>query len=42
MNEELHEKLKKLAEEEHRSMQSQMIYMLEKYLEQMEEKKKQG
>jgi hypothetical protein len=40
MPEELHKKIKELAEKEKRSLNSQIIYMLGKYLEQIKVEQK--
>ena len=39
--EELYQKLKALADREHRSINAQIIYILEKYLDQLEKEEQQ-
>ena len=42
LDEELHRRLKDLAEKEHRSIHAQIIYMLEKSLDELDKEKRQS
>ena len=42
MPDELAQALKELADKEHRSLHAQVVYILEKYIEQLKEEEKQG